>query len=69
MGGERLETALGPLVTRMGLRGAAEQLGVKVPTLNYWLLKFGIRTKRIAVAPDAQLILNGQVLVPGDDEP
>ena len=69
MGGQKLETALGPLVTRLGLSGTAQHLGVKTATLNYWLLKFGIQTKRIAVAPGAQILLNGEVLPAGDYEP
>ena len=69
LGGQRLETALGPLVTQMGLRGAADHLDVSSSTLNYWMLKYRIQTKRIAVGPDAQIFLNGKVLVRGDGEP
>jgi len=69
LGGQKLETALGPLVTRMGLSGAAEHLGLSCSTLSYWMLRFGVHTKRIAIAPGAQILLNGKVLIPGDDEP
>ena len=69
LGGQELETALGPLVTRMGLRGAADHLGLKLSTLNYWMMKFGIHTERIAILPGSTILLNGRELVPTEGEP
>ena len=69
LGGQKLETALGPLVTRMGLRGAADHLGLKLSTLNYWMMKFGIRTERVAIVPGSTIMVNGRELVPTEGEP
>ena len=46
-----LEKLLPEMVTDMGLSETAEQLGVATSTVSYWLLKFGIQTRRIALAP------------------
>ena len=46
-----LEKILPELVTEWGLSATAEQVGVSKATLGYWLLKLGIRVRRVAIAP------------------
>jgi len=46
-----LERALPEMVNEHGLTGAAKKLGVSKATLSYWLLKLGIQTRRVALAP------------------
>ena len=53
-----LEEALPELVTNLGLTGAANELGVGKATLNYWLLKFGISVRRVALKPGESLNIN-----------
>ena len=53
-----LEEALPELVTNLGLTGAANELGVGKATLNYWLLKFGISVRRVALKPGESLKIN-----------
>ena len=43
------------LVTELGLTGAANKLGLGKATLNYWLLKFGISVRRVALRPGDSL--------------
>ncbi len=50
-----LERALPELVNELGLTGAAKRLGVSKATLAYWLLKFQIQVRRVALAPGDQL--------------
>ena len=50
-----LEKMLPGMVTDFGLTGAADQLGVSKATLGYWLLKFGINVRRVALAPGETL--------------
>lgn len=54
---EPLETLLPKMVTARGLSATADQLGVSKATLGYWLLKLGIKVRRVAVAPGDTLIL------------
>lgn len=51
LGGRPLERAILEMVNEQGLSGAARELGLSKATLNYWLLKFGIRTRRIFLGP------------------
>jgi len=53
-----LEEALPEMVTNLGLTGAANELGVGKATLNYWLLKFGISVRRVALKPGESLEIN-----------
>ena len=53
--GKPLEDALPSLVTELGLTGAANKLGLGKATLNYWLLKFGISVRRVALKPGDRL--------------
>ena len=53
-----LEEALPELVTNLGLTGAANELGVGKATLNYWLLKFGLSVRRVALKPGESLKIN-----------
>lgn len=50
-----LERLLPELVNQYGVSGAAAELGVSKATVGYWLLKFGIQYRRIAVAPGESL--------------
>ena len=53
--GKPLEDALPSLVTELGLTGAANKLGLGKATLIYWLLKFGISVRRVALKPGDSL--------------
>ena len=46
-----LESVLPEMVTELGLTGAAKKLNVTKATLSYWLLKLGIRIRRVALSP------------------
>ena len=46
-----LEDMLPEMVTEQGLTGAADHIGVSKATLAYWLLKFRIDVRRVALAP------------------
>ncbi len=48
---EPLESLLPKMVTARGLSATAEQLGVSKATIGYWLLKLGIKIRRVAIAP------------------
>ena len=50
-----LERALPELVNELGLTGAAKRIGVSKATLGYWLLKFQITVRRVALSPGDQL--------------
>ena len=40
------------MVNEHGLSHAASELGVSAATLSYWMLKLGIRYRRVAVTAD-----------------
>ena len=44
-----LETLLPEMVNLHGLSHAATELGVNTATLSYWMLKLGIRYRRVAL--------------------
>ena len=46
-----LEKMLPEMVTEQGLTATADYLGVSTATLAYWLLKFRIDVRRVALAP------------------
>ena len=46
-----LEKMLPEMVTEQGLTATADYLGVSKATLGYWLLKFRIDVRRVALAP------------------
>lgn len=46
---QSLEEILPEMVTEQGLSATAEELGVSKATLGYWLLKFNITIRRIAL--------------------
>jgi hypothetical protein len=52
---ELLEDLLPPLVSEQGLSRSADALGVHKATLAYWLLKMGIQTATVALAPGEKL--------------
>jgi hypothetical protein len=53
-----LEQLLPELYNERGLPAMAEEMGISKGTLWYWLLKFGINVRRVALAPgeDLQII-------------
>ena len=46
-----LEKLLPEMVTELGLTATADRIGVSKATLGWWILKFGILIRRIALAP------------------
>ena len=50
-----LEKILPEMVTEQGQTATAEYLGVSKATLGYWLLKFRIDVRRVALAPGDSL--------------
>lgn len=46
-----LEELLPEMYNRMGLPAMAEDMEVNKGTLWYWLLKFGVNVRRVALAP------------------
>ena len=50
-----LEKLLPELYNERGLSGTAEVLGVSKATMVYWLLKFSINVRRVALAPGETL--------------
>ena len=50
-----LEKLLPELYNEKGLPAMASELGVSKGTLWYWLLKFGINVRRVALAPGEEL--------------
>ena len=47
-----LESLVPELVNQHGLSHAAAELGVSPATLGYWMLKMGIRYRRVALTAD-----------------
>ncbi len=47
-----LETLVPELVNQHGLSHAAAEMGVSPATLSYWMLKMGIRYRRVALTAD-----------------
>ncbi|MBG95007.1 MAG: hypothetical protein CL793_07115 [Chloroflexi bacterium] len=52
-----LESLLPEMVNELGLSAAADKLGISKATLGYWLLKFGIDVRRVALAPGESKVL------------
>ena len=50
-----LEKLLPEMYNEMGLTSMAEELGVNRSTLYYWLLRYGVRLQRVALAADETL--------------
>ncbi len=50
-----LESLVLDLVNQHGLSHAASELGVSTATVGYWMLKLGIRYRRVAVTADETL--------------
>ena len=50
-----LEKILPEMITEQGLTATADYLGVSKATLGYWLLKFRIDVRRVALAPGDSL--------------
>ena len=58
--GRKLEQLLPEMINEKGLTRTAEELGLSKATVGYWLLKFGIQTKRVALAPGESLEVTRQ---------
>ncbi len=52
-----LEKMLPEMVTEQGLTATADYLGVSKATLAYWLLKFRIDVRRVALAPGDTMLV------------
>ena len=52
-----LEKLLPDLYNEKGLPAMAAELGISKGTLWYWLLKFGINVRRVALAPGEELLV------------
>lgn len=52
-----LERLLPKMYNEQGLPAMSAELGVSEGTLWYWLLKFGINVRRVAVAPGERLTI------------
>lgn len=50
-----LEQLLPRMYNQMGLPRMAEELGVSRSTVWYWLLRFGVNLRKVALAPDETL--------------
>ena len=50
-----LERLLPEMYNEKGLPATAAELGISKGTLWYWLLKFGINVRRVALAPGEEL--------------
>ena len=50
-----LERLLPELYNEKGLPAMSQELGISKGTLWYWLLKFGINVRRVALAPGEEL--------------
>ena len=50
-----LEKLLPAMYNEKGLPAMAAELGISKGTLWYWLLKFGINVRRVALAPGEEL--------------
>ena len=50
-----LETLVPEMVNEHGLSHAADELGVSPATLGYWMLKMGIRYRRVALTADEKI--------------
>lgn len=57
-----LEKLLPEMYNELGLPGMAEKLQISKGTLWYWLLKFGISVRRVALAPGESLEVKGEVV-------
>ena len=55
-----LEQLLPQMYNEKGLPAMATELGVSKGTLWYWLLKFGINVRRIAIAPGERLTIRSR---------
>lgn len=50
-----LEKLLPEMYNELGLPAMSEQMGVSRSTLWYWLLRYGINIRRLALSPDETL--------------
>ena len=46
-----LEALLPEMYNQMGLPAMSDEMGINKGTLWYWLLKFGVNVRRVALAP------------------
>ena len=55
--GQPIERLLPRIVAEEGLTAASNELGVSKATIGYWMLKLGIRTERVALAPGEEIVV------------
>ena len=53
--GQSLERLLPELYNELGLPGMSQELGISKGTLWYWLLKYGVSVRRVALGPGESL--------------
>lgn len=53
--GRPLERLLPDLYNELGLPGMSEELGISKGTLWYWLLKYNVSVRRVALGPGESL--------------
>jgi hypothetical protein len=53
--GRPLDRLLVEMVNEKGLSATAEEMGVSKATIGYWLLKLGLSTQRVVLAPGESL--------------
>ena len=53
-----LETILVRMLTKHGITGTANLLGVSKTTVCYWMDKYNIRIVRVAIAPGEQAVVH-----------
>ena len=58
--GSPLETLLPELYNRLGLPGMSEEMGISKGTLWYWLLKYNVSVRRVALGPGESLEIHRQ---------
>ena len=58
--GESLEVLIPDMVTRLGLSGTADEIGISKATLSFWMLKMDIEVRRVALLPGDKLELTRQ---------
>ncbi len=59
-----LDRLLPVMYNQMGLPRMAEVLGVSRSTVWYWLLRYGVDVRRVALAPDETLEVKKTASVP-----
>lgn len=59
LGGQQLEKAIPELINQRGFSATAEELKLSKATLNYWMLKLGLRLIKVALGPGEKYVIYG----------